>query len=137
MSIFSIKSKSKKSGLSYNSKKSILSINGTAIKAAGIRTNKMGSIFASTRSMPDADFPILSDNEKKLLDRVGFSYDKKKKCWDLAVTTKISVQDPDMFTSDRLTEVAENKLKELKENIVRKLTSKIIIAELGKAKASK
>jgi len=137
MSIFSIKSKSKKSGLSYNSKKSILSINGTAIKAAGIRTNKMGSIFASTRSMPDADFPILSDNEKKSLDRVGFSYDKKKKCWDLAVTTKISVQDPDMFTSDRLTEVAENKLKELKENIVRKLTSKIIIAELGKAKASK
>ena len=75
--------------------------------------------------------------EKKALAKVGFRYDKEKNEWVLDLTATIRIPQLDGFAAmssggpdGKPTDQMINTMKQVKEELIEKLTAKIILAEL-------
>jgi len=100
-------------------------------------TNSTGSTFTSN------SWDNWTKDEKKLLAKIGFKYDKKKKDWVLRLSSEIRIPQQVGFemlmqgTGDKPSQQAVAKMKQLKEMIIEKITAKLILSELVKPREVK
>lgn len=75
--------------------------------------------------------------EKAALAKVGFQYDKKKECWNISLSTTVSILQLKNIMSwpiekSKPSDIAIDTMKQLKKQLIEKLTAKIILMELIK-----
>ena len=82
--------------------------------------------------------PSWTDKEKKVLAMVGFKYNKEKKRWELNLSTTVFISQPEeimtWFEGERKgpSNIAIKTMKQLKKQLIEKLTAKMILMELIK-----
>lgn len=97
----------------------------------------------STGTYTGSSWNNWTDDEKKLLAKIGFEYDKKKKDWVLKISTEVRLEQSEGFqllmqgARDKPSQQAVAKIKQLKEKLIEKLTAKMILSELIKPREVK
>lgn len=103
---------------------------------AGARTTGPTPVYPEMNTGP-WDNPSWTKEEKKAFANVGFVFNKKLKQWEIEIGTKITIpKDTGVFgwvgSDGSPTEKMIEAIKEAKEEIVKKLTAKVVLAELIK-----
>lgn len=107
----------------------------------GSSTTATNGLFTSpicTTSMGDS-WDNWTKEEKKVLAKVGFKYNKKKESWELDLSTTVLVPQLEGIMAwpaenhEKPSDMAIKIMKQLKKQLIERLTAKIILMELIKS----